>query len=97
MRTFRVIASLEATSWLILIVATIVKYATNPHKQLGVQIMGPIHGAMFTAYVILTLFVARRRPWNARTTAIVIFDSILPFGGYLVAGRPDLRGERLPR
>ena len=91
-KAFRVVAVLEATSWLILIVATIVKYATSPHKQLGVQIMGPIHGVLFIVYVLLALFEVRRRVrWDGRTTGIVLLDSIIPFGGFVVARRADLR------
>ena len=91
-RAFRLVAVLEATSWLILIVATIVKYATSPHKQLGVQIMGPIHGVLFIVYVLLALFEGRRRVrWGGRTTGIVLLDAIIPFGGFVVARRSDLR------
>jgi integral membrane protein len=89
-RGFRVVAVLEALSWLILIVATIVKYAADAPK--GVQIMGPIHGVLFLAYVGLALFEVRRRVgWDARTTVIVLIDSIIPFGGFVVAARRDLR------
>jgi integral membrane protein len=42
---FRWVAMAEATSWLVLIVATIVKYTTK--SQLAVHVMGPIHGALF--------------------------------------------------
>ena len=91
-RAFRVVAAAEALSWLILIVATIVKYATTPHRQLGVQIMGPVHGVLFIAYVALALFEVRRRlRWDARTTLIVLVDSVIPFGGFVVARRADLR------
>ena len=90
-RALRVLVVVEAVSWLVLIVCTVVKYATDPHKQLGVQIMGPVHGVLFIAYVLLTLEVRRRVPWNARTTLIVLADSIVPFGGFVVARRADLR------
>ena len=94
-RAFRLVAVAEATSWLILIVATIVKYATTPHKQLGVQIMGPIHGVLFIAYVLLALFEVRRKfGWDARATGIVLLDSILPFGGFVVARRSELCAPR---
>ena len=91
-RAFRVVAVVEAISWLILIVATIVKYATHPHKQLGVQIMGPIHGVLFLVYVALVLFEVRRKiDWSVRTTLVVLADSIIPFGGFVAARRADLR------
>jgi integral membrane protein len=90
-RALRVVAMVEAISWLALIVATIVKYSTDPHKQLGVQIMGPIHGVLFLIYVGLALEVRRRLDWDGRTTLIVLADSILPGGGFLAARRADLR------
>lgn len=91
-RAFRIVAVVEALSWLILIVATIVKYSTDPHKSLGVQIMGPIHGVLFLAYVALVLFEVRRKVgWNGRSTLIVLADSIIPFGGFVAARRSDLR------
>lgn len=90
-RLLRVVAAVEAISWLLLIVATVVKYSTDPHKALGVQIMGPIHGALFLVYVGLALEVRRRLAWDGRTTLIVLADSIIPGGGFVVARRADLR------
>ncbi|MCW2595291.1 MAG: hypothetical protein JWP39_1179 [Jatrophihabitans sp.] len=91
-RAFRIVAVIEAISWLVLIVATIVKYTTDPHKALGVQIMGPIHGVLFLAYVALVLFEVRRKiGWDGRTTMIVLADSIIPGGGFVAARRADLR------
>jgi integral membrane protein len=90
-RALRIVAAVEAVSWLLLIVATIVKYSTDPHKALGVQIMGPIHGVLFLAYVGLALEVRRRLGWDGRTTLIVLADSIIPAGGFVVARRADLR------
>jgi integral membrane protein len=90
-RALRAVAVVEALSWLVLIVCTVVKYATTPHEQLGVQIMGPIHGVLFLVYVGLTLEVRRRLDWDVRTTLIVLVDSVIPFGGFVVARRADLR------
>ena len=85
----RVVAVLEAISWLALIVATIVKYSAD--SPLGVKILGPIHGVLFLAYVGLTFEVRRHLTWDRRTTLIVLADAILPGGGLLVARRADLR------
>ena len=79
----------EAISWLALIVATIVKYAAD--APLGVKVLGPIHGVLFLAYVALVFEVRRRTRWDARTTLVVLAESILPGGGFLAARRPDLR------
>jgi integral membrane protein len=88
-RAFRVVAVVEAISWLALIVATIVKYAGD--HPLGVHILGPIHGVLFLAYVGLALAVRRSLDWSAGTTLVVLVDSVLPGGGLLAARRPDLR------
>jgi integral membrane protein len=88
-RWFRLVAVAEAVSWLLLIVATIAKYAAG--AQVGVHVMGPIHGALFLAYVILALEVRRRLEWNARTLLTVLAESIVPGGGFLAARRGDLR------
>jgi integral membrane protein len=89
LKALRVVAAVEAISWLALIVATIVKYSAD--APLGVKILGPTHGVLFLAYVGLTLEVRRRTKWDNRTTLIVLADSILPGGGFIVARRADLR------
>lgn len=89
-RWFRLVALAEAISWLALIVATIVKYAAD--APLGVHVLGPIHGGLFVAYVILALEVRRRLRWDARTLLLVLAESIVPGGGFVAARRPDLRG-----
>lgn len=87
-RVFRLVAIAEATSWLLLIVATIVKYSAD--APLGVHVLGPVHGALFSAYVLLTLVLAVRLRWRPRTVLIVLAESVLPGGGFLAARRADL-------
>ena len=89
LKGFRVIAVVEAFSWLALIVATIVKYSAD--APLGVHILGPIHGVLFLAYVGLALRVRAHLTWDARTTLIVLAESVIPGGGFLAARRSDLR------
>src|SRR3954453_17477259 len=89
LRWFRLVALAEAISWLLLIVATIVKYAAD--APLGVHVLGPIHGVLFLAYVILALETKRRLGWDARTLLVILAESILPGGGFLAARRPALR------
>lgn len=86
---FRWVAIAEATSWLILIVATIVKYTAN--APAGVKIMGPVHGVLFIGYVLLAITLRGQLKWNGRTSLIVLIDSIIPTGGFFVARREDLR------
>lgn len=90
---FRVLAMAEAVSWLLLILATIVKYAMG--QEGGVHLLGPVHGALFVAYVLLALVLWRRNEWTGRTLAVVLVDSVLPTGGFWVAWRPDLAAPKV--
>ena len=49
-KNFRIVALVEATSFLILLVATAIKYgADGPDLA---PILGPIHGVLFLAYLV---------------------------------------------
>lgn len=52
--------------------------------ELGVQILGPIHGALFIVYVIVALNVRRELSWSGMTTFWVLVGAVVPFGGYVV-------------
>jgi integral membrane protein len=81
-RGFRVTAVAEATTFLALLVATYVKYAQD--EPAGVEILGPVHGLLFVAYVLFALSLAPRARWSVRTTVMVLAGAVLPFGGYVV-------------
>ncbi len=90
-KVFRWVAVVEALSWLALIVATLIKYTTDPQMTGGVQVLGPVHGGLFTVYVVLALVVAWKSGWGLKTLLVVLVDSVVPTGGFLVARRADLR------
>jgi integral membrane protein len=81
-KAFRAVALAEATSFLALLVASYVKNTGG--AEAGVTVLGPIHGALFVAYVLLALRVRDRLSWSTRTTAWVIAGAVLPFGGFVV-------------
>jgi integral membrane protein len=81
-KTFRIVALAEATSFLALLVASLVKHSGE--GELGVSILGPIHGALFVAYVALALRLRERLSWSASTTGLVLAGAVLPFGGFAV-------------
>jgi integral membrane protein len=84
-QNFRYVAVIEATSWLLLIIATIIKYgADGPDLA---PILGPIHGLLFLAYVLMALSLRGAAGWDNRTTSIVLACSVIPFGGYFVERR----------
>lgn len=79
---FRITACAEATSFLALLAASYVKHAHG--EPVGVQILGPLHGLLFIAYVLLALNLASRAEWPTRTTALVVAGAVVPFGGFAV-------------
>ena len=81
-RTFRIVAILEATFFLALLVATYVRYQHD--APLGVHILGPIHGLLFVGYVLIALAVRPTQNWPGRTFAAVLLGAVVPFGGYVV-------------
>src|SRR3954453_15157912 len=64
-----------------------VKYVPRTSK-LGVHVFGPVHGAIFLAYVVLALVAARVLRWTQRTTLLALVASVAP-------GAPG--GRRRPR
>lgn len=82
LKAFRYVALAEATSFLLLLVATIVKYQAD--APIGVKVLGPVHGALFLAYALLGLLVAIRLEWRPWKAVAVLFAAVVPFGGYVV-------------
>jgi len=76
-KTFRFIALAEAASFLILLVCS---FAARD----GVPIMGPIHGMLFLAYVLVALMIREDARWTAKETILVLVGAVLPFGGFVV-------------
>jgi integral membrane protein len=82
---FRRLAVVEATSFLLLLAAAVVKRTAD--APIGVSILGPIHGLLFLAYVFVALQLKAQLGWDTRTTALVLLGAVLPFGGYVVDRR----------
>ena len=82
---FRTVALLEAISYLALLVATFVKRVIEGPDL--VPVLGPIHGILFLAYLLLTLLVREEQGWTAGQTILVLFASAVPFGALLVNSR----------
>lgn len=76
-KAFRVVAVAEALSWTGLLIGMFFKWILAT-TEVGVQVMGPIHGALFVAYVLVTLWTARLFRWDLRTTVIGLLASIPP-------------------
>jgi integral membrane protein len=52
--------------------------------EMGVQILGPIHGLLFIVYVVMALRLREDAGWSWPTTGWILLGAVLPFGGYVV-------------
>ncbi len=82
LKTFRIVAIAEATSFLLLLVASVLKRTAD--AEILVTVLGPIHGILFIAYVLIALGVRPEQGWSTKTTLLVLLGAVVPFGGYVV-------------
>ena len=100
-RVFRVVALAEAVTWALLLAGMFVKWVLGT-SEVGVQVAGPIHGAVFVAYVLVTLVAWRVLRWDLRTTALALVASVPPFTTVwferwaVRTGRLPVHGPRVP-
>ncbi len=78
----RIVAILEAASFLVLLVATAAKYLVI-EDEAGVKVMGPVHGVLFVLFVLLTIFVAADERWRLKRTLLTLLCAVIPFGGFI--------------
>ncbi len=88
LRLLGYVAIAEALSFVCLLGAMIVKYGFD--EPAGVSALGPIHGALFLAYVALVIVVRQQRQWGVLRTVGVLAAAVVPMAGY-VAGQRLLR------
>ena len=80
-KVLKVVAILEAVSFLVLLAATAAKYASDAPE--GVKVMGPVHGVLFLGYVFLVILVASDEHWRLKRTLLALGCAIIPFGGFI--------------
>jgi integral membrane protein len=88
---FRVVAIAEACSWAGLLIGMFFKYVVV-FDDIGVNVFGPIHGALFVAYVVVTLVVARTFQWRLPITLVALVASIPPLATLWFERRAHRRG-----
>ncbi len=79
------VAIAEAVSFLILLLAMVLKYGFD--EPIGVEIMGPMHGALFLGFIGLAVIVGGQARWHWRTFAVVLASSVVPVAGWVVGHR----------
>ena len=75
---FRAVAVAEALTWVGLLAGMYVKYVPET-SEVGVQVFGPIHGAVFVLYVAVALLTARVLRWSPGTALLALAASVPPF------------------
>ena len=68
-RVLRVVALLESLSFLVLLVGSILKRTTGPDV---VPFLGPLHGALFVALVLLVLTCLQSLRWSPWFTLVML-------------------------
>jgi len=80
-KTFRIISTLEAISFLVLLgIAMPLKYIWNMPQM--VEIVGMAHGILFVLYVGGALYMYKKLNWSLKVLFIVVMCSVLPFGPF---------------
>lgn len=77
-RAFRVLAGAEALSWAALLAGMYFKWIATT-TELGVEIAGPIHGALFSGYVIAALALWRLQRWPFAVALFAGLSAVFPF------------------
>jgi integral membrane protein len=77
-RTFRILAVGEAFSWAALLAGMYFKWIAGT-GELGVQVAGPIHGALFIGYGIAALALWRLQRWPFAVALFAGLSAVFPF------------------
>lgn len=92
---FRKTAFWEGISWVVLLfIAMPVKYGLG--NEMGVKIVGPIHGLLFIAYVIFLIQAAMEYHWPLKKSALAFLASLIPFGPFVFDRRLERESESRP-
>lgn len=84
LRRLRLVSTPEATSFLLLLVCSVLKRTTDFN---AVPVMGAIHGVLFVLYVIFWADAWNRAQWPLKDAALYFVLSVLPTGGFFADRR----------
>jgi integral membrane protein len=89
---FRVLAYLVGTGLIVLVLIGVpLQYAAG-HPVVA-EVVGPIHGVLYMAYLAASLDAVRRANWRLRRMVPIVLSGFLPFTAFVVERRvtPQLR------
>tara|TARA_Y100001968_G_C19390060_1_gene735072 strand:+ start:1067 stop:1348 length:282 start_codon:yes stop_codon:yes gene_type:complete len=79
---FRLIAILEGVSYILLLIATPIKYLLGNEQY--VKALGMPHGILFILYIVFAFFLQKTMRWNYKKLIVVMLASIVPFGTFYI-------------
>ena len=90
---FRVAAMAEAVSWVGLLAGMYFKYLGSPRTEIGVKIFGPVHGALFVAFLAVMVLAGIAFRWSPLTWLLALLGSFVPLGTVMFVMWADRRGK----
>ncbi|MFD6894504.1 DUF3817 domain-containing protein [Rhodococcus sp. NPDC060086] len=94
-RAFRMVAMLEAVTWLGLLIGMYFKWVVQS-TEAGVRVFGPLHGAVFVVFVVLAIAMYVRLGWRTRTLLLALVSSLPPFATIAFEVWADRTGRFAP-
>jgi integral membrane protein len=90
---FRIVALLEAVSWVGLLTGMYFKYLGTPRTEIGVKIFGMAHGLIFVGFVVVALLAGIAFKWSLGTWALVVLAGIVPLASVIFIMWADRTGR----
>jgi integral membrane protein len=94
-RFFRILAIAEAFSWAALLTGMYFKWVART-SELGVEIAGPVHGALFIGYGVAALALWRLQRWPFLVAFFAGLSAVFPFATILFERWAGKRGYLTP-
>jgi integral membrane protein len=93
---FRVVALLEAVSWVGLLIGMYFKYLGDPRTEIGVRVFGMAHGLVFIGFVVAGLLTGIAFKWSAGTWLLALLASTVPLCSVIFLIWADRTGRMGP-
>lgn len=82
-RFFKIIATLEGISFLVLLlIAMPLKYFFDTPEL--IRPVGMAHGGLFIAYIVLAIMLKIEQGWPIKKFLIICLASVVPFGTFYI-------------